>query len=300
MKIDYILPYVDNTDPVWQKTYDKFCKNNCLTKENKIRYSPNVLFKFVFRSIEKHMPWINNVHLIVQSKSQIPSWINQNNVNVVLHEDFIPSKFLPTFNSATIECFLHQIKKLSNFFIYGNDDTYVLNDVNEDDFFRNFMPLNSLVEHDCSHIATLEFYQKFFINVTHKALSEFDVQLKNNKTYLSPFHVQNSFSKQIIKSIFIENESMIYDSISQFREVKNLNQYFFIIKYLYKTAMINRYNSISHANVNVAENTLYARQLLLCSNRPKLICLNNNDNDNDIMLYSVLNKIFPTKSKYEN
>ena len=51
MKIDYILPYVDNTDPVWQKTYDKFCKNNYLAKENKIRYSPNVLFKFVFRSI---------------------------------------------------------------------------------------------------------------------------------------------------------------------------------------------------------------------------------------------------------
>ena len=27
------------------------------------------MFKFVFRSIEKHMSWINNVHLIVQSKS---------------------------------------------------------------------------------------------------------------------------------------------------------------------------------------------------------------------------------------
>ena len=63
--------------------------------------------------------------------------------------------------------------------------------------------------------------------------------------------------------------------------------------------MINHDNSISHANVNIAENTLYASKFLL-HNKPKLICLNNNDNDNDIMLYNIMSKIFPIKSKYEN
>jgi hypothetical protein len=79
-------------------------------------------------------------------------------VNIIKHSDFIPSHFLPTFNSATIECFLHRIKSLSNFFIYGNDDTYIMNTCYESDFFKNGMPLNVLTEHDCSKLSKLEFY----------------------------------------------------------------------------------------------------------------------------------------------
>ena len=53
-------------------------------------------------------------------------WINQENVNIVLHEMIIPQDLLPTFNSTTIEMFLPLIPDLAEHFIYGNDDIFVL------------------------------------------------------------------------------------------------------------------------------------------------------------------------------
>ena len=52
------------------------------------------------------MPWIRNLYLIVSNKEQVPAWVNQENVKIVLHEDIIPAQFLPTFNSTAIEMFI--------------------------------------------------------------------------------------------------------------------------------------------------------------------------------------------------
>ena len=68
MNIDYVIPYVDSTDPIWLKQYMKMKKYNENANnidEVKKRFSPNILFKYQFRGIEKFMPWINVVHLLV-------------------------------------------------------------------------------------------------------------------------------------------------------------------------------------------------------------------------------------------
>ena len=68
-----------------------------------------------------------------------PSWLNVANEKIVVvkHEDFIPKEYLPTFNSHTIELNLHRIKGLSEYFIYFNDDTFILDKLQEKDFFKN-------------------------------------------------------------------------------------------------------------------------------------------------------------------
>ena len=57
------------------------------------------------------------------------------------HNEFIPAKFLPTFNSGVIECFLHKIPGLAELFVYANDDFYLFNETRPDDMFDGIMPL---------------------------------------------------------------------------------------------------------------------------------------------------------------
>ena len=82
------------------------------------------------------MQFIRTVHLVVSNKEQVPEWLDQSKVHVVLHEDIIPKELLPTFNSTTIEMFLHKIPGLAEHFIYSNDDMMPMNKMDVHDFFN--------------------------------------------------------------------------------------------------------------------------------------------------------------------
>ena len=128
--IDIVVTYVDDRDPVWQKAIQQYN-----IEDMPSRYRSWDIFKYWFRGVEKHMPFIQTVHLVVSNIEQIPEWLDQSKVHVVLHKDIIPQKLLPTFNSTTIEMYLHKIDGLSECFIYSNDDMMPMNDMDIGSFF---------------------------------------------------------------------------------------------------------------------------------------------------------------------
>jgi len=73
------------------------------------------------------MPYIRKIYIVVSNDEQIPIWLNQDKVNVVLHKDIMPSGYLPCFNSVTIEFFLYNIPDLAEQFVYANDDMFCIN-----------------------------------------------------------------------------------------------------------------------------------------------------------------------------
>ena len=296
MNIDYVMPYVDNTDPEWYKLYCQYSNENKHSKsENLKRFSTNILFKYVFRGIEKYMPWINNVFLIVQSETQIPKWINRQTVKIVLHEDFIPKEFLPTFNSCTIECFMHQISGLSPLYIYGNDDTYVMNHVKPSDFFDGAMPKNRLDMHYCFGN---DYYEQMCIKMNSLIFQSLGYkQLKHR--FLTPIHFQQAFSKSIVQNIFNKFQSNIYNSISKFREVKNLSQYFYIIYYMLSTNNVYFFKNVNYYRADIISEFKNIIDRFEHKKFPQLLCLNNNDNKRDIALMAPFNRLFPNPSKYE-
>ena len=83
------------------------------------------------------MPFIRKVHLVVSDESQVPNWINRDEVHVVLHRDIIPCAYLPTFNCNPIEMHLHRIKDLDEEYLYFNDDIFPMKECNPTDFFQN-------------------------------------------------------------------------------------------------------------------------------------------------------------------
>ncbi|GEP20178.1 hypothetical protein [Pediococcus argentinicus] len=95
------------------------------------------IFRYWFRSVEKYAPWVGKIYLVTEG--HLPDWINLNNERLVhvRHQDYIPEKYLPTFNSNVIELNLHRIKDLSESFVLFNDDLFFNAPVKSIDFFES-------------------------------------------------------------------------------------------------------------------------------------------------------------------
>lgn len=144
-KIDVVLTWVDGNDPNWRAEKRKYDKCSTLIDEREIRYRDWDNIQYIFRGIENYMPWINKVHFVTWG--HLPSWMNTEcpKLNIVNHKDFIPTEYLPTFNSNTIELNLHRIPGLAEQFINFNDDMFVVGETKPEDFFKHGLPKDMAV-----------------------------------------------------------------------------------------------------------------------------------------------------------
>lgn len=142
MKIDLILPWVDGSDPEWLSELNKYAQEEVEAK----RYQSWDNLQYVFRGIEKFMPWINKVFFVTYG--HIPAWLDTScdKLRVIKHSDYIPEKYLPTFNSNTIEMNYWRIEELSEHFILFNDDLFPLRPIPENYYFVDGLPCEEAVE----------------------------------------------------------------------------------------------------------------------------------------------------------
>ena len=143
-KIDFVVTWVDGSDEKWLKEKNKYKADKNQDASN-TRYRDYEIIKYFFRSVEKYAPWVNKIYFITWG--HVPKWLNSKNPKLVIvkHKDFIPKKYLPTFNSCAIELNMHRIKDLSETFVYFNDDIVLNNYTKEKDFFENGYPKDSAV-----------------------------------------------------------------------------------------------------------------------------------------------------------
>ena len=163
MDIDFVVPWLDSTDPIWQEQFMTYSRD---TKGNKdsARFRNMDIFHYWFRAVEKYAPWVRKVFLITNGK--FPDWINKNHPKLVLvkHEDYIPKEYLPTFNSRTIELNLHRIKGLSEHFVYFNDDFFLNAPVQPEYYFRKGLPCD-INRETFNNVPTYDPHEKFGISL---------------------------------------------------------------------------------------------------------------------------------------
>ena len=138
-QIDFVVTWLDSSDPEWQKSLALYSPNSKGHKE-KARFRSTDFFMYWFRAVERYAPWVHKVYLVTNGK--FPDWINKDcpKLELVKHADFIPAEYLPTFNCRTIELHLHKIKGLSEHFVYFNDDMLLNSPVKPEYYFRNGLP----------------------------------------------------------------------------------------------------------------------------------------------------------------
>ena len=292
MKVDYVVPYVDSSKPAWKELYLKyshdFLEGN---KEFIKRFDVNPLFKFSLRGISQFIPWINQLILIVQSYDQVPDFIDTNKVRIVLHEEFIPSKFLPTFNANTIEMFLHNIDGLSELFIYGNDDTYVFNNCEYGDFFDGVFPRNNIrfvkTENDS--------YSRMLINLNNKVWNKvYGKDFPHDDGYFTTFHVQQPYSKKINLRIFNLFKDEIDRYLGPFRNEKQFTQVLFALYFSKITNEKYLNNQIKSRYFNLSLNTKKVIDNLQTL-KEQLVCLNNGDKESNLAVEPLFETIFKNK-----
>ena len=95
-------------------------------KSNDIRTSNNNELKYSIKSVLKYLPWVNHIYILMNPPKRKPSWIDESldkYITVVDQTETFPEGYdLPNKNSNAIETTLHNIKGLSEHFIYFNDD----------------------------------------------------------------------------------------------------------------------------------------------------------------------------------
>lgn len=142
--IDFVIAWVDGNDPAWQKEKRKYWEGSMGDRwsidQGDYRYRDWDLLRYWFRAVEKYAPWVRKVHFV--TCGQIPEWLNLKHpkLRVVKHEEYMPSEYVPTFNSHTIELNLHRISGLAEQFVYFNDDMYITRPVHKEDFFVKGLP----------------------------------------------------------------------------------------------------------------------------------------------------------------
>lgn len=145
MDTDFVLTWVDDQDPQWRKERKIWLvKSGREAAEDdstaEMRYRDWGLLRYWFRAVEKYAPWVRKVHFV--TCGQIPEWMNTEcgRLHIVLHSDYIPPQYLPTFSSHPIELNFHRIPGLAEHFVYFNDDFFLTAPVEETLFFRDGLP----------------------------------------------------------------------------------------------------------------------------------------------------------------
>ena len=222
-EIDYVITYVDGSDPVWQKEYEKVSgKKINVEKSERFRSWDNL--RYNLRAVEKNIPFVRKVHLVVSGPSQVPSWVDREKVHVVYHKDIIPEKFLPVFCSTAIEMFLGFIPGLAECFIYANDDTFVGKPCKPTDFFVNGKPV---LNYDVQR-SRYNFGSQYEIQLSNsfKLAQKASGKIVKGKKCVPP-HSMNPMTVSSFKKVWKAVGPDIEKQVTKFREDSNYNQYLF-------------------------------------------------------------------------
>ncbi len=293
-KMDIVITYVNGLDPVWQSDYEKHTNQPVLEK----RFRDWGTLRYLFRGIAENMPFVRKVHLVVSHESQVPEWVDRDEVDVVLHKDIIPAEYLPTFNCNPIEMHLHRIEGLDEEYLYFNDDVFPMKACEKRDFFEDgkcFLGMSH-------HLFVWDMFKRICRN--SDSLARKVLGLKPSCLFLRPQHVCTPMFKSECEELYAKvPEEIAKTSASKIRDEENLNQYLFLDYMFLKGRLVNKRLSKKHFSVGVTSSKKLHEFITKPSH--KLVCIN------DVQLsearYEELRKAlldafeerFPNRSKYE-
>lgn len=330
--MDFIITWVDGNDPKWRKEMLQH-KKTTVENTSEARFRDWENLKYLFRGIEKFAPWVNKVHFVTYG--HVPEWLNRDHpkLNIVKHKDYIPEKYLPTFNSHTIELNFHRIKELSEEYVYFNDDTFLIDEVKEEFFFKNGKPRDMAIsisttgKHPFSLILLSNIlvlnrhFENKWLSVKKKPFNWFNLKYGKHNTYnlfslflnrkyytgFMYFHLSQPFLKKTLALLWEKEPSVLDETCSHtFRNFLNVNLY---LQRYWELASNNFYpiNMKKLGHVFKIHKKLQPAAVEFVKNQKKpIVCLNDYDTLPEEEFVSAKKKIntafqtiLPEKSSFE-
>lgn len=325
-KIDFVILWVDGKDEKWLNEKKKY--NPELDVSNSIiRFRDWKNLKYWFRGVEKYASWVNKIYFVTYG--HIPDFLNIDNEKLVIvnHKDFIDAEYLPTYNSNVIDLHLHKIKGLSEQFVYFNDDTFIIDKVKPEDYFKNGLPREEYAETPVVPYKTIFPYSMFnntFIINKHynkkESYKKYFTKLFSLKNGLNNFrtlfsmpykkflgfysaHLPMAFLKSYYKKLWeIEEEECIKTSQNRFRTKEDITSYIIKImqmlegKFYPRSHKFGKCFVISNNNKNIIN--------AISKQKYKMLCINDQDDSIDFIkakdeIINAFEQILPEKSSFE-
>ena len=243
MKIDFVIPWVDGSDPAWQEEWRKY-KPDTGDDASAARYRDMGLLKYWFRAVEAYAPWVNRIHFVTWG--HLPDWLNTDHpkLHIVNHKDYIPAEYLPTFSSHPIELNMHRIQGLSEHFVYFNDDMLLNGPVEPGFFFHKKLPCDFanvdnissegvdaayshilfnesyLISKYYSYIKTFIKYPHKYINVSYTIKGNLKNLLKIENSGYFPGFINHHLPSPYLKQTFIDFWKKDFETLDKVSKTK--------------------------------------------------------------------------------
>ncbi len=335
IKIDFVVTWLDSSDPKWQETYLKY-KQESKGRIEKARFRNMHIFQYWFRAVESYAPWVNKVYLVTNGR--FPDWINKNcsKLELVKHADFIPADYLPTFNCRTIELHLHKIKGLSEHFVYFNDDMFLNSPVKPNYYFRNGLPCD-INKETCFNVPIYTVENKFStyismlmdIGIINSQFRRWETVVESPMRWwglhlglkgllvscllirqrffigFSNYHIEQSFLKSIFNEVWERVPELMTKSCTRFREDDTINSYIFRYWQLASNRFVPNKRKgafffiIKKEIVDKIEKALYNPTIKSICFNDDALCKEEDFNSISTHLEKLLEKKLPQKSSFE-
>jgi len=326
--IDFVIIWVDGNDPKWQKERQLYKEGDSVDTRI-IRYRDWENLQYWFRGIEKFCPWVRKIHFV--TNGQVPDWLNTEHpkLHMVKHSDYIEQKYLPTFSSHVIELKLHKIEGLAEQFVYFNDDTFVVDHMIEEDFFKNGLPCDAAI---LSPI--ISWRMDGFAAILTTIMGAINTHFDKNKCIKANFgkwfnlkygtqllrticlmpwkhfpgfyesHLPNAYLKSTFETVWSKLEEPLERTMERrFRDVRqDLNQWIFKDWQLASGNFTPRSPKIGKTYMIGSEDDAIEEAFM--KKKFKLLCLNDDEDITDFekekeKIIELFEKILPDKSEYE-
>lgn len=278
--IDFVFPYVTSNDPEWQANFN-YWSAQPKSYEVGARFRDFSVLKYIFRSIQVFAPFIDRVFVLVASEKQVPTFLNKEcpKLKIVTHDQFIPKRYLPTFNSNTIEMFLPFIPDLGEHFIYSNDDLIFHRPTDWTDFYTSDGKAKLAYQYSKDPRPT---YFRFCCRQTWKAVANLYPKVKidnQDYTFIKQFH--GAASPRLLsdcKECFEKLEKDILKSLTVTRNYScNLNQYLFGYYSMFKDHYEKIPEKYIGTYIDLGTKSLKETLNMLSNVESKMICINDTD-----------------------
>ena len=329
-EIDFVVTWVDGEDEVWQDTKKKYSAHSDYGDRPE-RYRNWGWMRYWFRGVEKYAPWVRKIHFVTWG--HLPGWLETDHpkLHIVQHEDFLPQELLPVFNSSLIERYLHRIPGLAEKFVLFNDDMFLNQPVEEEDFFQNGLPCYEALEAVIRASDVNEIYSHIMLNnisVINARFSKRNVVRKNffkwfNLRYgpevfrnicLAPWNTfQNITNSHLpvpfLKSTFYDvwkSEPEILDATCshQFRSITDVNQYLFRYWDIMRGKFVPKKRDGKAYHIGTGHDDYRAVTEAIRLAKGKMICINDTPSIADFEktvseIHKAFESRYPDKSMFE-
>lgn len=334
-KIDFIIPWVDGSDPSWledKNYYWERKKGDTFNDGNNVsRFRDWDNLRYWFRGVEKFTPWVNKIFFVTYG--HIPVWLNINHpkIKIIKHEDYIPKEYLPVFQANPIEINFHRIPELSEKFVYFNDDMFVINYMTQNDFFVGDRPREMALLYPLTNFENNDSFSHMLLSMTGIINSNFSkkqciksnffkwfapcygksllnnilMYRYNNISGLLATHVPSSLKKSTMKEVWNKYEERLWQVTShKFRDPSDITQYIFrywtIMKGDFEPTNIYKYSK----EFFLQDGKEYQLLDAIVNQRYKMICINDTEDILDFKftkkrVIDAFESILGAKSKFE-